>query len=302
MPPASEEGPAMPPIRSADVTAVAGGTGGAATSWPKPQLKPEDRTVAKPENRTLSRPANPPRLVTAAIPDPVPKPPADSPARAPEAAKRSHPSGPQIQGHAARMRQNESDSRTFVASYLDLWSSSNDKALADLQRLFAPQVRYFGKELDRQALFEAKRRVAERWPVRSYKPRPGTMNVQCEPQGAACTVRATVDWQARNPARKTASSGAFAVELGLDVSGPSPLVRAETGLDATKSKSAARRAASRPQVRQEVRQEPRQQISREFRQAPWQTEILPRPPRRVPDAMGPADVIWGDDGIGWPFR
>jgi len=113
--------------------------------------------------------------------------------------------------------------------YLRLWSSSNQAALADVHLIYAPQVKFFGRRMDRRSLAAEKMRFVRRWPIRTYAHRPGTMRVQCNPNAQACVVRSIVDWEAVAPQRRVVSRGSSAFELGVDFSGPQPLVLYESG-------------------------------------------------------------------------
>jgi len=121
----------------------------------------------------------------------------------------------------------ESESKSLAHAYLRSWSSGNDEALADLDDFFGPRVNYFGRSVDLQTLVQTKRRFAERWPVRKYRHRPGTMSVRCDSQSERCTVRSVVDWEAASPARRARSNGSLRFELVLDMSGSRPVVRSE---------------------------------------------------------------------------
>jgi hypothetical protein len=120
-------------------------------------------------------------------------------------------------------------SADIANSYLRLWSSSNEAALADVHEIYAPRVKFFGRGMDRRSLAAEKKRFVRRWPVRTYTHRPGTMRVQCNPATRACVVKSIIDWEAAAPQRRVVSRGSSRFELGVDFSGSQPLVLYENG-------------------------------------------------------------------------
>ena len=114
-------------------------------------------------------------------------------------------------------------------TYLQGWSSGNAQALADVRALYGPRVNFYGRFIDRQALFDQKRRFGQRWPVRRYEHRPGTMTIRCEARSKACLVRSIIDWRAETAARRAVSRGSSTFELGIGFSGPQPVVLFERG-------------------------------------------------------------------------
>ena len=129
-------------------------------------------------------------------------------------------------GPAAAMEQR---SAQFAGSYLQVWSSSSRAAVAAVPRLYAPRVLFYGRVLGRRGLMREKARFVQRWPVRHYAHRPGTMRVSCDAHASKCMVRSVVDWRAESPARRAASQGSSRFEQGLDFSAPRPVVFREGG-------------------------------------------------------------------------
>jgi hypothetical protein len=126
----------------------------------------------------------------------------------------------------AAMRELSAD---LATSYLRIWSSGNDAALADVEEVYAPRVRFYGRMLDRRGLVQEKMRFTRRWPIRRYAHRPGTMRVTCDPGRRACLVKSVIDWEAASPARRAASRGSSVFELGVGFTGPQPVVLYEGG-------------------------------------------------------------------------
>ena len=129
-------------------------------------------------------------------------------------------------GSTARMRQ---WAESLAYRYLEVWSSGNAQALADVEALYGPRVNFYGRSIGQSALFDQKRRFGQRWPVRRYSHRPGTVQVTCDATSQACLVRSIVDWEAASPGRRAYSRGSSTLELGLGFAGPRPVVLFERG-------------------------------------------------------------------------
>ena len=114
-------------------------------------------------------------------------------------------------------------------SYLRTWSASGSAALAQVPRLYAPKVRFYGRLVDRNMLAREKRAFIRRWPVRSYAHRPGTIRVACDTPTSRCTVRSVIDWRTASPARRAVSQGSSRFEQGIAFSESKPAVFHEGG-------------------------------------------------------------------------
>lgn len=126
----------------------------------------------------------------------------------------------------ALMRQ---ESARIAQLYLRRWSAGNGPALTDVGAVYGPRVNFYGRFMSQRGLFDEKRRFGQRWPIRSYAHRPGTMRITCEAATRACLVRSVIDWTAANPARGALSRGSSTFELGLGFGGPRPVVLFERG-------------------------------------------------------------------------
>src|SRR4051794_28514933 len=135
----------------------------------------------------------------------------------PTAFAQSWASGQSVE--AMRQRAEE-----IASIYLQRWSSGNARALADVRALYGPRVSFHGDFIDQRNLFDQKRRFGQRWPIRHYVHRPGTMRTTCDAARQACLVRSIIDWQAASPARHAFSSGSSSFEMGIGFSGPHPAV------------------------------------------------------------------------------
>ncbi len=126
----------------------------------------------------------------------------------------------------ATMRDLSAD---LANSYLRIWSSSDESALADVHEVYAPRVNFYGRMLDKRAITAEKMRFVRRWPIRRYSLRPGTTRVDCNPNRRACVVKTLIDWEAASPQRRSVSRGVSQFELGVGFSGSQPLVVYEGG-------------------------------------------------------------------------
>lgn len=135
----------------------------------------------------------------------------------------------QVSPGSAELRRMHELSHDLTTSYLQLWSTSNEAALADVAQVYSDRIRFYGRTVSQRELWNEKRRFTQRWPIRSYAHRPGTMRTDCDVAGRSCRVRAIIDWTASNPRRGASSRGSSLFELGIDFSGRQPLVRTESG-------------------------------------------------------------------------
>jgi hypothetical protein len=129
-------------------------------------------------------------------------------------------------GDVGAMRQ---EAARIAQVYLRRWSSGNATALSDVGLVYAPRVSFYGRFVNQAGLFNEKRRFGQRWPIRRYEHRPGSMRVSCEAGSRACLVRSIIDWTAANPYRGAVSRGSSTFELGIGFSGPKPVLLFERG-------------------------------------------------------------------------
>jgi hypothetical protein len=93
---------------------------------------------------------------------------------------------------------------------------------------YGPRVQFHGRALSARELFRQKQRFVQRWPERNYTVRPDSLRTACAPASETCTVHAVFDFIAENPARRRRSTGTATLKLVVDVSGPRPVIVAET--------------------------------------------------------------------------
>ncbi len=105
-------------------------------------------------------------------------------------------------------------SKIFAYAYHIAWSSPNDKSLAFMSNVYTESLFFYGNSSSAAQVMDEKRKFAQRWPVRNYSIRDGTLTVSCA--GHICDVAAIVDWFAHSPARAKSSNGVASFELQLD--------------------------------------------------------------------------------------
>ena len=120
-------------------------------------------------------------------------------------------------------------SADLTRAYLHTWSTDPQRAIADVRRLYAPRVSFYGRYLTRDGLIREKAQFVRRWPTRRYSVRPGTMRVACEAQRQRCFVRSIIDWRAESPARKASSRGSSTFEQAVDFAASRSFVFRESG-------------------------------------------------------------------------
>lgn len=111
----------------------------------------------------------------------------------------------------------EAASKAFVQTYMERWSAPNPEALAFMDSVFLDKAEYFNRTLSHSALMQAKRRFADRWPMRRFTVRTDALSASCD-QRHLCTVWGLVDWLCRSPERQAQATGtsvfAFQVQDG----------------------------------------------------------------------------------------
>ena len=106
-----------------------------------------------------------------------------------------------------------------MLAYNAYWSQSGTN-VEDLAGYYSDVISFYGTMTSRNAVMDAKRRFAIRWPIRHYAVDPVSLLVQCD--GSGCTVTGVVNWDCSSLERGAHSSGTsdFALRIanGLIVS------------------------------------------------------------------------------------
>ncbi len=122
--------------------------------------------------------------------------------------------GPSANADAPYASSDEQRARAFLDASMLTWSSDNRQAIAFVGSAYADPVTFYGKVRSRASVVAEKRKFAERWPIRRYAARPGSVTVHCA--NGLCTISSLVDWYAHSDERGKTSSGAAQFELIWD--------------------------------------------------------------------------------------
>ncbi len=203
----------------------------------RPWVDPPTDTVAPPQaEQAPPRPAAPtsaPPAGQAVQPQTVaPEPSPSWQATEPMAPPLPSPTAPTVAEEPRRplpeRRLSRSEiARDFAVDYLDAWSSPNDEALDSMAEFYGPDILFHGRRLSMRALYQEKRRFAQRWPQRDYRVRPESIGVDCKPRTDICTVRAVFDYSASHPKRRRRAEGTGALQLIVHFIGDKPVIVAE---------------------------------------------------------------------------
>ena len=127
---------------------------------------------------------------------------------------------------AGRMRVR---SETLARSYLRLWSENGRGALADVPGHYGKRVAFYGRFVTQAELRSEKQRFLQRWPIRHYVLRPGSVRTNCNTVLRSCHLRSIIDWTVKSPARGKIAQGSSRLALGIDFAGKQPVVLGENG-------------------------------------------------------------------------
>lgn len=102
----------------------------------------------------------------------------------------------------------------FTYAYHGAWSSPNEAALAFMTGVYTESTEFYGNVVSAASVMEEKRKFAQRWPIRDYSVRDGSLSVACT--DTMCSVSAVVDWFAHSPSRARSSNGVATFEFRLN--------------------------------------------------------------------------------------
>ena len=111
----------------------------------------------------------------------------------------------------------EAKAAATLAWSLRSWSGPNDQALAWLDRAYAESIDHYGKLTVKAKVMEAKKRFAERWPVRAYVSRAHSSTVECDRDSEQCIVTSIIDWDCRSEARGARATGSANLTLKVQL-------------------------------------------------------------------------------------
>ena len=127
----------------------------------------------------------------------------------------------------------EEKASVFVTAYHDAWSRRNAEALAFMDKAYAETVDFYGRATPKAAVIGEKRNFANRWPVRAYSVKAGSMKITC---AEACKVDGIVDWYTKRDVGNRISSGSAEFSLiwdqraGVILSETGKVIQADKGV------------------------------------------------------------------------
>ena len=95
--------------------------------------------------------------------------------------------------------------RRRTAEFLDLLY--RDDTFAASSGNYADQVNYYGKAYSREQVMAELRNFTNRWPLREYKIRQGSLVINCDEQSLTCSAAGLLDFDSRSPTRNQRSWG-----------------------------------------------------------------------------------------------
>jgi hypothetical protein len=129
--------------------------------------------------------------------------------------------------------------------YRDM-QNPNDRAMRTLSALYADEVLYFGKNVDRSQIIKDKENYLNRWPQRVYNLDNEQLYVSC--LGKSCTVNGMIDWVVVSRERNARANGTASFSYTIDLSAVSPLIVAETSTVVKREASAGSAAGNAPRA------------------------------------------------------
>jgi len=106
-------------------------------------------------------------------------------------------------------------SQQFIAALYITTSGPTDEASATLNNFYADTVLYYGKEMSRKQVITQVQRFLARWPIRQYKPKEGTVKIDCDEGALTCAVTGAVQFDVQSPLRNEHSTGEATFEYRL---------------------------------------------------------------------------------------
>jgi hypothetical protein len=119
--------------------------------------------------------------------------------------------------------------REFVEAYFSHWSETSSEALTFFHGAYAKQVKFYGRDVDRDTVLAGKQSFTEKWPARVYSTQADTLHVFCNQATRTCTVSGVVNWDCRNPHADTTTKGSANFMLTANFATDQPKILAENG-------------------------------------------------------------------------
>jgi hypothetical protein len=117
----------------------------------------------------------------------------------------------------------------FVVSQYERVNGPNTGIIEWARGRYADQVSYFGKARLREDILREMTYYLDRWPLRNYQPRKGSVDLSCNHSRQTCNVKGLLDFEAMSPARREKSTGVATFEFTVSLVGRTPLILSETG-------------------------------------------------------------------------
>ena len=145
----------------------------------------------------------------------------------PEAPRSGQQTWPTTRRGDQLASRREQAARDLAISYLNLWSAPNRVTLKSASSFYGPTVTFHGRTRTLGSVLAEKRRLAERWPDRTYYYRPDTTQVTCEARGDRCTVWSIFRFSAANSREGRHSLGIGEHELVVSLATGKPVIESE---------------------------------------------------------------------------
>ncbi|MFM7027972.1 MAG: protein kinase domain-containing protein [Chakrabartia sp.] len=139
-------------------------------------------------------------------PSPRQAPPVDS---GPVAEALPTPSGPG--GGSTTLPPSTRNARALLANYVAVLTSNDIEAV---RNLYADSVTFYGVQTPRETIVDQKAKFMARWPVRTWRIHPDSIQEDCQPDGA-CKLSVVADWTASNPSTNRSSQGVATIDVGF---------------------------------------------------------------------------------------
>lgn len=88
--------------------------------------------------------------------------------------------------------KNQADA--FIISLYTVLSGPNDQIIGVLSKIYADQVKYFGKPQSRDEVLSDQQAYFGRWPNRRFSPRPDSIQISCDTADLSCVARGILDY------------------------------------------------------------------------------------------------------------